>query len=245
MTALFILYILLFVMLKVMSFLFADFPYLSIFMQQLTGIFLPLFIYTVFIKKESYLSKSDFKIKAIHIPLIFIAGFCMQLFFSFINMPVIIYLENLGIPAPSMPPVPNNGRIFLHIFTVCCLPAFAEEIFFRKYTYDVLNKIGNINALIGTALIFAISHLNLYSILPLILTGLTLSYLRYKGASLIYAVTLHFSLNFSGILLDFLTRNEFISSILYNHFAIINILSGALTIGFFVFINSFFKEDRQ
>ena len=237
MASLIIIYFTLIAIQRAVSFLFADFPYLSILAQQVFAVFMPVCIYYEFIKKERYIKKDDLKINFSHIPTVFLSGFCMQFFGSFINYPIIVMLDKLNVKAPKMEAVPEGTKIILYIFLICILPAVFEEVLFRKFTFSILKDCGKVKALIVTAVVFGIVHFNLYSLLPLTLAGLMLSFIIYKGFSLIYAILFHFSLNFSGVILDLLTRNDKVNEIINNHFLLFGLIAGFFIFAFTLYIS--------
>ena len=138
MASLIIVYLFLITIQRAVAVLFADFPYTSVLAQQIFGVFMPVLIYYEYIKKEKCIEKTDLKIKKFHIPIVFISGFFMQFFGSFINYPVIILLSKLNFKAPKMMSVPDDFKIIYYIFLICVLPAIAEEILFRKFTFNKL-----------------------------------------------------------------------------------------------------------
>lgn len=238
MTSLIFIYFSLIVIQRAVSFLFADFPYISIFVQQIFGVFAPVFIYFEFIKKERYIEKSDIKIKIYDVPILFFAGFCMQFFGSFINYPVILLLDKLSVTAPKMESVPEDSRIFIYIFLICVLPAIFEEVLFRKLTFSVLSKYGKIKALTASAVIFGLIHFNIYSVVPLTLAGFILTFIIFKGYPLIYTMLFHFLMNFSGIIFDFITRSDKASAIINNYFLLFGLISGFLIFAFICYIKN-------
>lgn len=242
MTSLIIVYLFLITVQRAVSVLFADFPYTSILAQQIFGVFMPVLIYFEYIKKEKCVEKNDLKIKPFHISIVLFSGFFMQFFGSFINYPVVILLSKLNIKAPKMTPVPDDFKIIYYIFLICILPALTEEIFFRKFTFNKLFKFGKIKALVITSLLFGIMHFNIYSIIPLIVAGFIMTYTVYKGFPLIYTILFHFSLNFSGVILDVISENETVNTLIYNHFALFGIISGIFVIAFCFFIKEGFER---
>lgn len=79
-------------------------------------------------------------------------------------------------------PVPATGR-FVALNT---LAAVAEEAFFRRLTYDVLLPGGDVFAIGGSALLFALVHLTVYGawVLPVDLAaGLVLGWQRWASGS--------------------------------------------------------------
>lgn len=236
MTSLITVYFFLIIIQRAVSVIFADFPYTSILAQQIFGIFMPVLIYFEFIKKEKCIEKKDLIIKPLHIPIVLVAGFCMQFFGSFINYPVIVLLSKLNVTAPKMADVPDGFKIVYYIILICILPALFEEILFRKFTFKKLSQFGKRKALVLTSVIFGIMHFNPYSVIPLIVAGFFMTYTVYKGFPLIYTILFHFSLNFSGVILDVISKNESVNTLIYNHFALFGIVFGIFTGLFWLFI---------
>lgn len=230
---------------KAISVIFSDFPYASIFLQQIFGIFLPAYVLYEISDKKRYIEKKDFRLKKQDIPILLFAGFFMQLFGAFLNYPIILLLSELNIKAPNSTAIPDGSAIFLYIILICVIPAFTEEIFFRKIAFSKLLKYGKTKALIITSLLFGIIHFNPYSLIPLTIAGFLLTYTVSRGFSVIYAVILHFSLNFSGIILDFITKNEKASEIINNHFLLFGFFSGFLIFAFVIYIKKRSEEEHQ
>lgn len=90
----------------------------------------------------------------------------------------------------------------LFCFTIAFVPAFFEELFFRKGIIDYSRKFGNMFALICSSLIFALAHFNIFQGFFAFLAGLVLGTLYLKTGNLKMSILLHFVNNFvSGILM--------------------------------------------
>jgi membrane protease YdiL (CAAX protease family) len=86
--------------------------------------------------------------------------------------------------------------LFFTLFVAIVGPAI-EEIFFRGFTYKALRaRFGIKWALLGSALIFALLHMNLVAFLPILFLGLVLAYLYEKTGSLVPSMTVHMVHNF-------------------------------------------------
>jgi len=78
------------------------------------------------------------------------------------------------------------GPFALHLLLLNSLAAVAEEAFFRRLVFAVLEPAGAVVAVIGSAALFALVHITVYGtwVLPIDLTaGLLLSWQRYTTGS--------------------------------------------------------------
>jgi len=79
------------------------------------------------------------------------------------------------------------------VFVVALVPAVAEEFLFRGMVQRSLERgLGARRGIILTALIFALYHLNPFSLVPLMSLGLYLGFLAYRAGSLWVSVAAHF-----------------------------------------------------
>lgn len=230
-----IIYAALFTVQRAVSRIFPDYPNTSILLQQIFGVFLPVFIYFI-IHNKKYISKRDLKANGTVMLFSLAAGFCQQLISTLINYPAVILLSRFGIKPPNMPETPEGIQLLAYIFLICCLPAVTEEVLFRKYTFSVFEKTGRKTAAVITAIIFGTVHCNLFSIVPLTVTGLILSYIIYKGFPLICTILFHFSFNMAGTILEILTKYENINTALNNYFWHINFIAATAVILFLIYI---------
>jgi len=87
------------------------------------------------------------------------------------------------------------------ILAVCVMPAIWEEIAFRGLIQERLRvAVGTGQALVLTAVLFAIIHVNLFSGPYLLVLGLALGLLRQKSRSLAPGIALHFLHNLAVVL---------------------------------------------
>ena len=99
----------------------------------------------------------------------------------------------------------NNSREVLEFatltFCIAVVPSVCEEILFRGYLMQNINqKHSQGIAIIVSALIFAIIHLNPITFIPIFILGLYLGTLFYLTGSILPAILLHFLNNFIVIL---------------------------------------------
>jgi len=82
------------------------------------------------------------------------------------------------------------------------IPAISEEFFFRgliQKSFEQELKVTN--SIIFTALLFAVIHLNLVDLIPLIAIGIYLGLLAYKTQNIWVPVIAHFSNNFIAVII--------------------------------------------
>jgi membrane protease YdiL (CAAX protease family) len=100
----------------------------------------------------------------------------------------------------------QTSDFLFNIFMMALLPAFAEELFFRKVSLRLLfDWTKNVHASIAiSALLFALIHGQVFFLLPLFLFGLLLGYLAYWSGTLWLPVLAHFIHNFFGLSITYL-----------------------------------------
>ena len=82
------------------------------------------------------------------------------------------------------------------VLSICVQPAVFEELAFRGVLFGALARVlGNSEALLVSALMFAILHLSMPSLPHLFVLGLALGWLRIRTGSLFPCVLLHFTHN--------------------------------------------------
>lgn len=90
------------------------------------------------------------------------------------------------------------------ILLVAVYPAIFEEMAYRGFVYNSLDKInGYKSALWGSTFLFAISHISLLSIIWIIPFGLMLAFFRAKYSSIYYGMIGHFTHNATILLIEY------------------------------------------
>jgi len=90
--------------------------------------------------------------------------------------------------------VENTGLEFsMAILTLAIFPAICEEFFYRGYVYGILkNKTKSLMAMIVSALIFGLFHMNLAQGISAFFVGLFLAYVIGSSKSILVVVFMHF-----------------------------------------------------
>ena len=112
-------------------------------------------------------------------------------------------------------------NLWLSIITIALLPAVFEELLFRGVIFTSFNKkYGAYVAIIISALLFGIYHMNWVQGIYAFVFGLTLAYIYFKSNSLFVPIILHFMNNLMSVLLDYFQINIEIPKV-YNFYFII------------------------
>ncbi|MDX5320802.1 MAG: CPBP family intramembrane metalloprotease [Bacteroidota bacterium] len=99
--------------------------------------------------------------------------------------------------------------LLFNLFMMAALPAFAEELFFRRVGMRILYDITR-NAhvsIVISALLFAVVHGQFFYLIPLFLFGLVLGYLALWSRSLWLPVLAHFTNNALTLMLSYFYPN--------------------------------------
>lgn len=97
-----------------------------------------------------------------------------------------------------------DNPIIYAILLIAVFPAIFEELAFRGFVYNNLQKIsGKSSALWGSTFLFAIIHLSLFSLFWIIPFGFILATLRRKYDTLWYGILGHFTHNTTIIVIEY------------------------------------------
>ena len=122
------------------------------------------------------------------VPLAFVLSIAMQIAHVGITNP----------PPVSWPPwlTQTHAGMALMFLSACVLAPLAEEVFFRGFVFTGLaGATGWMWAAVISSALFAASHWDAYSIVPLFVAGLLLCWVRRSGGSLWGAIAVHFAMN--------------------------------------------------
>lgn len=108
----------------------------------------------------------------------------------------------IGITMPEYEIPETLPGYILYAITLTVAPAFIEEIIFRGIVMQSLRRFGDIFALVSSALIFGIFHLNLIQMPYAFLLGLCIGYFVMRTGSLWVGVILHFVNNSVALIFE-------------------------------------------
>jgi membrane protease YdiL (CAAX protease family) len=118
-------------------------------------------------------------------------------------------LEALGMEVEPQAAAQAIERVepWLVVLALVILAPIAEEIFFRGVVFNALRREGGRRwAYIGSALLFAVIHLDLVVLVPLFLLGLALAWLYERTNNLLAPIAMHATVNAISVALAFLVR---------------------------------------
>ncbi len=101
-------------------------------------------------------------------------------------------LFGIGITMPELDIPQAFPAKLMYIFTMTVAPAFIEEMVFRGIVMQSLRRFGDMFALVSSALIFGIFHLNLIQMPYAFILGLFIGYFVMRTGSLWVGVIIHF-----------------------------------------------------
>lgn len=113
----------------------------------------------------------------------------------FFNLIVITVLSFFGELNQTMVPIADSPPLFLFsLFVIAITPAICEEVMFRGVIMNAYEKISKRKAIIYSAILFGIFHINIQNLVGPVLLGLIFGITVYKTNS-IYAAMIGHGLN--------------------------------------------------
>lgn len=110
----------------------------------------------------------------------------------FLNTLVITILNFFGETIPSTVPLPESpGLYLLSIFVIAIAPGICEEIMFRGTIMSAYGKLGQKKAILFSAFLFGLFHLNLQNLVGPIFLGMIFGIIVYKTNSIYSAILGH------------------------------------------------------
>ena len=106
----------------------------------------------------------------------------------------------------------NIGVLFLGIIVIALIPAFGEELVFRKLIQNKLFLSSN-NAHLSiwfAAFLFSFFHFQFFGFVPRLLLGAIFGYFYYWSGNFIYPVIGHFANNSISLILVYLSSNSIV-----------------------------------
>jgi sodium transport system permease protein len=85
-----------------------------------------------------------------------------------------------------------DSSIYMMLFAIAVMPAICEEVLFRGFMIRFYESYGARNAILISALLFGIFHLDPFRLLPTFLLGILLGYLTLRSGSILPAMFSHF-----------------------------------------------------
>lgn len=108
-----------------------------------------------------------------------------------------------------------DTRPWVLFLVVALTPGICEEVLFRGFLFRFFERFGGTKAIIISAALFAIFHLDPFRLLPVFLLGLLLGYLTYRSRSLISSMLSHTINNALAIFLVTYSSKPWLKPLMY------------------------------
>lgn len=103
------------------------------------------------------------------------------------------------------PPAAETGiGLLLNIFIIGTLPAICEEVMFRGVLQKSFREYGTVKAILFTAFLFGLFHMDFQKLLGTFLLGALIGYIVYRTDSLFSGMVAHFTNNSFGVIMAFI-----------------------------------------
>ncbi|HKL73989.1 MAG TPA: type II CAAX endopeptidase family protein [Clostridia bacterium] len=105
----------------------------------------------------------------------------------------------------AVPALNGNIDYLLSLITICILPPICEELMFRKALVDGFSLLGTISAILLSALLFSLSHLNPVQTIYQFILGVILALIYIKTKDILITIIIHVVNNLLAFFLGALT----------------------------------------
>ena len=136
------------------------------------------------------------KISWWNLGLVIFAAWLVLVSFMLLGQGVVDIMVYLGYKPQSGTAPDNIPQYIMAIFTLCLLPAVIEELLFRGFILKGFLPAGKTAAVIASALLFTLFHLNPEQTVYQFLLGVILALVALKTGNILYCMILHFLNNF-------------------------------------------------
>lgn len=106
-----------------------------------------------------------------------------------------------------------GNELLFEIAALCVLGPLVEELVYRGFVFQRLCRKNAVAAVVGSAAVFGVMHLNLVQGIYAFAIGLVLAYVMYRTKSLVVVTAAHMAVNLAAVLwtetdwLDFLNQD--------------------------------------
>lgn len=121
-----------------------------------------------------------------------------------LNAVIMLIVTSFSSPNHMMVPIPEDPTSYLkYIFLVGITPGICEEVLFRAGIMRSYKELGKRNAIVYSALFFALFHLNILNLGGPFILGLVLGLIAYKSNSIILPILGHAFNNILALTIGF------------------------------------------
>ncbi len=180
------------------------------------AVFLPAYLFLIK-EKKSYFTDCFLNVKpSVLIVLSFLIGICTQYVGIAFNLPVKygIYLLTDKLSQNNL--IVSDIPLFITATIVICLiPAVFEEVMFRGIVFNYFRQYGEKAAIIISAILFSVMHLDFGNTVGTFVLGIVAGLLVKYTNRLIYPMIAHFAMNLVSVTVSYISESEMATGI-YN-----------------------------
>ena len=193
-------------------------------------VFLPAYLYLKDEKKD-YFTDCFSKVKpSVNMLIAAAIGICAQYVGIAVNLPVNILISSLGGDISNNPPVISGvGLLIGGIIVMCVIPAVLEEILFRGIVFNYFRPFGEKSAILISALLFSVMHMDYTNTLGTFLLGIICGILVKHTNRIIYPMITHFAMNLVSVVSTYLANYEIAYNIYNDYFVVLILVAIPLT----------------
>ncbi len=131
-----------------------------------------------------------------------VLGFCLQPVAILANVP----LQRLAHNSSAVVSPPKSlSDVMVMVLFICIIPAVFEELLLRGMVLTSVRRKGYAFSIIVTTALFVLMHGDMYSALGHIILGAAAAFAVLNSGSVLAGILVHFSFNFCGVLIDYIT----------------------------------------
>lgn len=210
---------------------------------------IPILLFSVFNRQKVKTTMSDFKFKKVSwhmVGLSFLLGavmyFIVVIISSFWRKIVLLtgYKKAVFMFSASLTSPDTLLGLGLAIIFTCVLPAVCEEIIMRGCVLYGQEKVGSRKAILYSAILFALLHMNIMQTGYTFVMGIVLGLVTILTYSIWPAIIIHFTSNLFSVLFNFIYNTKLFgvgfNNILENFLSGQNIFTSILIISFVIFL---------
>lgn len=204
------------------------------------AVFLPAYF---FLKKEkkSYFTDCFLNVKpSVLMPLSFFIGMCTQYVGIAINLPVKYGIYLLTDKLSQNPLTVSDIPLFIgSVIVICLVPAIFEEVMFRGIVFNYFRQYGEKAAIIISAILFAMMHLDYGNTMGTFALGIVAGLMVKHTNRLIYPMIAHFAMNLVSVIISYISEFEMATGV-YNDLFYMFIL---VSIPLLIYLLRLFKNN--
>ena len=169
-------------------------------------------------------------------------GFVCQFAGMALNLPVITAVTKwIGPISNKVPEITTPGGLLLGLFVMGLLPAVCEELLFRGVIFNAFREYGTKCAVVFSALMFAILHMDVTNFIGPFVMGIVFGLMTVKTNRLIYPMIAHLFVNTAATILTYAFQFDVFMDF-YNDFIILIMVTSLIAI---IPLTSLFRKRSE